>query len=184
MTKLILKKDIEDADGNVLVIQGSQVELVSTEGDHVMADNRNRWDHEREVITFPLQKDEFDLHVDDYEIQIKNVYNSDDIKDEVMTVGYSRLGRSLADQPEKVSKLLGEMLNNFYSHGRTGYETGQALRREHRTLQRSVVMWAFFLIKGISEQEHTDPRNEMAIEAAQKLAKMLNDDEFNFGPLV
>ena len=64
---------------------------------------------------------------------------------------------------------------------REGKQVGLQLRFTHRTLQRLAICFAFGVIVGLSEQEHTDPRNETAIQTAKKVAQMLAEGEFPFG---
>jgi hypothetical protein len=77
--------------------------------------------------------------------------------------------------------LLEEFLNLGGKGYREGHEIGLQLRYTHRTLQRSVICFAFGLIAGLSEQEFTDPRNETAIRTAKKIAQMLADGELPVG---
>jgi hypothetical protein len=55
------------------------------------------------------------------------------------------------------------------------------LRFTHRTLQRLAICFAFGIIAGLSEQEHTDPRNETAIQTAKKIKAMIDKGELLFG---
>jgi hypothetical protein len=82
---------------------------------------------------------------------------------------------------EKFTALLDEFLNLGGKGFREGKLVGLQMRSTHRTLQRLVICFAFGLIDGLSEQEHSDPRNETAIETAQKITKMLEDGELPLG---
>ena len=74
---------------------------------------------------------------------------------------------------ENFTALLDEFLNLGGKGFREGKLVGLQMRSTHRTLQRLAICFAFGLIVGLSEQEYSDPRNETAIETAQKIAKML-----------
>jgi hypothetical protein len=43
------------------------------------------------------------------------------------------------------------------------------------------ICFCFGVIAGLSEQDHTDPRNETAIHTAQKVAQMLEAGELPMG---
>jgi len=83
---------------------------------------------------------------------------------------------------ENFTALLDEFLNLGGKGFREGQLVGQQLRTTHRTLQRLAVCFALGIIAGLSEQEHTDPRNEFAIQTAKVVAQMLDDDELPLGP--
>ena len=79
------------------------------------------------------------------------------------------------------TKLLDEFLNlggKGFSEGKT---VGLELRFTHRTMQRLVICFAFGIIVGLSEQEHTDPRNDTGIQTARKIAEMIKNNELPFG---
>jgi hypothetical protein len=77
------------------------------------------------------------------------------------------------------------MLDDFLNLGGKGYREGKQvgleLRFTHRTLQRLVVCFAFGLIAGLSEQEFVDARNEIAIETAKKVVKLMESGELPVG---
>ena len=181
MTKLILKKDIMNMLDEVLFKAGTRVDLVSCEGDYLIASHKNS---DGEETTFPLNKGEFEVLVEKYQMQLKNVYGDEDIAEDVIVVGINRVGRSLKDEPEKLAQLLGVMMNSFGNSATFGEQTGQAMHSEHRTLQRLIIIWAFNLLKGISQQEFTDPRNEDAIKAAKTLANMMDTVGVDFGAFI
>ena len=181
MTKLILKKDIMNMLDEVLFRAGTRVELVSCEDDYLIASHTNS---DGEETTFPLNKGEFEMVVEKYQMQLKNVYGKEDIAEDVATVSINRVGRSLVDEPEKLAQLIGVVMNSFGNPATFGDEVGEAMRTEHRTIQRAIVVWLFHAIAGISKQEYTDARNEYAIDAAKKLVQMLQNDEFNFGSFI
>ena len=82
---------------------------------------------------------------------------------------------------ENFAALLDEYLNLGGKDFREGKQIGLHLRLTHRTLQRLAICFAFGLIAGLSEQDYTDPRNETAIQTAQKVAQMLAEGEFPLG---
>ena len=79
--------------------------------------------------------------------------------------------------PENFTALFDDFLNLGGKDFREGKEVGLQLRFTHRTLQRLAICFAFGIIVGLSEQEHTDARNETAIQTAQKVANMLEAGE-------
>ena len=95
------------------------------------------------------------------------------------TVSTYTLVRSMT--PENFTRLFDEYLN----HGGKGFPEGKRiglnLRSTHRTLQRLAICFALGLIIGLSEQEHTDARNQMAIETAKKLAQMMEEGDLPLG---
>ena len=83
---------------------------------------------------------------------------------------------------ENFTNLLDEFLNLGGKGFREGQLVGQQLRTTHRTLQRLAVCFDLGIIAGLSEQAHTDPRNETAIQTAKVVAQMLDDGELPLGP--
>ena len=108
-------------------------------------------------------------------------WNSDcsSIEETGETISTYQVAKSLTS--ENFTALLDEYLNLGGKDFREGKEIGLQLRFTHRTLQRLVVCFAFGLIVGLSDQEYTDPRNETAIQTAQKVAQMLAEGEFPLG---
>lgn len=108
-------------------------------------------------------------------------WNSDSMRSEPTgeLVSVYKLARSMT--PENFARLL----DNFLNVGGKGFNEGKLvglhLRHTHRTLQRLAVCFALGLIAGLSEQEHTDPRNETAIATAKKVAGMLKAGELPTG---
>jgi len=85
-------------------------------------------------------------------------------------------------QPEQLATLLENCVNNFSSGFTHGRNMGREMRTMHRTLQRSMVAELCGIVAGLSEQEHTDVRNEGAIKLAKAVAQLA--EESGFGPLV
>ena len=95
------------------------------------------------------------------------------------TLSTHTLARSMTS--ENFTALFDDFLNLGGKDFREGKEIGLQLRFTHRTLQRLAICFAFGIIVGLSEQEHTDPRNESAIQTAQKVAQMLEGGELPLG---
>ena len=95
------------------------------------------------------------------------------------TLSTHTLARSMT--AENFTSLFDDFLNLGSKDFREGKEIGLQLRFTHRTLQRLAICFCFGVIAGLSEQEHTDPRNETAIQTAQKVARMLEGGEFQLG---
>jgi hypothetical protein len=77
------------------------------------------------------------------------------------------------------------MLDDFLNLGGKGYREGKQvgleMRFTHRTLQRLVICFAFGIIAGLSDQEYTDPRNEIAIQTAKKVVQLMESGELPVG---
>lgn len=99
--------------------------------------------------------------------------------EEVATVNIWHIARSL--NAEQFRELLDDFLNSGGKDFPTGLEVGRQMRFTHRTLQRLVVAFSLGVLCGISEQEHTDARNETAIKTAKKIKQMMNDGELPLG---
>lgn len=102
---------------------------------------------------------------------------------EIGMVSTSTLAQSMT--PEDLANLLDDYLNRNGSwRVEAGRKVGEELRFTHRTLQRLAVGFALELLAGISEQERTDPRNEVAIETAKKVKKMMDAGELPIGAYI
>jgi len=88
-------------------------------------------------------------------------------------------------EPEQFAYIIDTKLNNMSSDPlHEGIKVGACLRRTHRTLQRGVVGFALGILYGISQQEHTDARNETAIETAKKVAAQIDNDQLLIGQFI
>ena len=76
---------------------------------------------------------------------------------------------------EGIAELLDTYCNNFSVSFNSGVDIGHKLRGITRAVQRSVIVFLTGMIAGLSEQERTDPRNELAIALAKKV-RILYDD--------
>lgn len=95
-----------------------------------------------------------------------------------MTTGNGRLtGQELAD-------LITFNLNVMTRDWGFAEEVGLLLRNKHRTLQRSVVVFCLGILKGISQQEHTDARNADAIATAKQVTEMVENGDLNVGMFI
>lgn len=79
------------------------------------------------------------------------------------------------------TKLFDEYLNLGGKDFREGKQVGLKLRFTHRTLQRLAICFAFGVIAGLAEQEFTDPRNETAIQTANKVFQMMEAGDLPLG---
>ena len=95
------------------------------------------------------------------------------------TISVYRVARSMTIY--NFAALLDSFLNSGGKGFREGQEVGFHMRSTHRTLQRLAICFAFGLIVGISDQEHSDPRNEEAIKTAKKISGMLEGGELPLG---
>ena len=83
---------------------------------------------------------------------------------------------------ENFTALLDEFLNLGGKGWREGKQVGLQLRFTHRSLQRLAICFCLGIICGLAEQQYTDPRNEIAVESAKKVASMVAEGELEFGP--
>lgn len=95
------------------------------------------------------------------------------------TISIYALARSMT--PENFTKLFDQYLNLGSKGFSEGKHIGLNLRSTHRTLQRLAICFAIGLIIGLSEQEHSDARNETAIKTAKIVAQMMEEDELPLG---
>lgn len=86
--------------------------------------------------------------------------------------------------PSQMASFLEDYGNNMLIDYKTGVEIGQELQNSHRTLQGTIFRVLLGIIVGLSEEKWTDPRNEIAIENAKKIAKMLEDGTLKMGYLI
>jgi len=82
---------------------------------------------------------------------------------------------------DNFTKLFDEFLNLGGKQYAEGKIIGMKLRFTHRSLQRLAICFAFGVIAGLSEQEHTDARNETAVDTAKKVKQLIDQGELPFG---
>jgi hypothetical protein len=105
-------------------------------------------------------------------------YNHEKKENEVVnTVSATSLARSITS--EQLITLIYYWANNMaMSPERTGSAWGQALMKEHRTMQQTSIALFFQILYTIgNETEYTDARNEASIEACKKLVELVKKDE-------
>jgi hypothetical protein len=108
-------------------------------------------------------------------------YNSETSRTEETgeTIDVYTLAKSLTI--ENFAAMLDDFLNLGGKGYREGKEVGLELRFTHRTLQRLVICFTFGIVAGLSEQEYTDPRNEVAIQTAKKVVQLMESGELPVG---
>ena len=95
------------------------------------------------------------------------------------TISTTQIARSMT--PENFTRFFDTYINCGAKGLAEGKEIGYQLRFTHRTLQRLALCFALGVIVGLSEQEHTDARNDTAIQTGKKLAQMVEDGELPMG---
>lgn len=82
--------------------------------------------------------------------------------------------------------LLGDMANNMgnLDNITAGKQVGEKLRYQHRTLQACIVNLLLGILVGMSEQEYTDARNEVAIKTCKRIAEMLESGELGVNAFI
>lgn len=73
------------------------------------------------------------------------------------------------------AEFLTDWTNNFSVSYGMGQRIGRLLHTAHRTLQRSIIVVLTGIIAGLSEQSHTDPRNEHAIALAKDIKELYEE---------
>ena len=79
----------------------------------------------------------------------------------------------LSANPEMVMDLLADIVNG--NHAYTAM--AQGLKRQHRTLQASVVTLMLNTIFEMSLMQYTDPRNEYAVKRCQEIVKAMDEKD-------
>ena len=102
--------------------------------------------------------------------------------EQATTVTIARLARSLDNGT--MADLIGEYVNVGMKDFADGYAAGHKARKEHRTIQRSIVCFALGILCGISEQESTDERNATAIATAKKVKDLVEAGQLPTGMLI
>ncbi len=71
--------------------------------------------------------------------------------------------------PDNLAVLLDNYSNNtLFSPSRDGYALGERLCRVHRYLQGQLIEFLLQTLRVLSQQEYTDPRNEVMIKFAKQ----------------
>lgn len=87
-------------------------------------------------------------------------------------------------KPRNLASLLSSYLNSFSVDFGTGKSIGKLFHCEHRTLQGSLYRFVLGILVGLSDQEYTDPRNEVAVRNSKKIRQMIEDGEIEVGYLI
>ena len=84
----------------------------------------------------------------------------------------------------QIGQFFGDMANSMgFNPHKAGYHVGKTITTQHRTLQGTIVNWLFGIIKAIGEQEYTDARNEVAVNACKRVTAML-EEEGGYQPFI
>jgi hypothetical protein len=83
-----------------------------------------------------------------------------------------------------VASFLSTYLNSFSVDFKTGKTIGELFRNEHRTLQGSLYRFVLGILVGLSDQNYTDARNEVAVENSKKIKRMVDDGEIEVGYMI
>ncbi len=86
--------------------------------------------------------------------------------------------------PTEVAAFLEDFVNAGGKDYPAGAAIGKILQNSHRTLQASVVRFCLGIIVAISQQEHTDARNEKAVSLGKKVGEMLKNGELEMGYMI
>jgi len=115
-------------------------------------------------------------------VKLKN-YNYDKHETEdVGEVSIYTLSRSM--DVYEMGALLEGWINCDFREYREGLAIGKLAHSMHRTLQASLFRFCIGVITGISQQEYTDARNEIAVETSKKIAKMFEDGDLKLGYMI
>lgn len=114
-----------------------------------------------------MEEDKYDVVLKDYEGNITG------------KVSVSEIARCLTH--EQFVYLFDNFINYGMKDYREGLNVGLDFRFTHRTLQGSAFRFALGFIVGLSQQEYTDARNEIPVNTAKKIAKMVESGELGKG---
>jgi len=95
------------------------------------------------------------------------------------TISTHQIARSMSS--ENFTRLFDTFINLGAKGFAQGKEMGLQLRFTHRTLQRLAICYMLGVIVGLSEQGHSDARNEEALSTAKKIADMVAKSELPTG---
>lgn len=99
----------------------------------------------------------------------------------------SLYGLSKAIDPQTLATILDDYNNSFDNMLERGKKVGRELHRSHRTVQRNHVLFLLGVLSGLGEQYPDgwyDPRNEKAVETADKIRRMVEEGDLLCGPMV
>lgn len=91
------------------------------------------------------------------------------------------IARSMGHDNEFLADLIDEYLNKIGRGMPEGVAVGKFLMDTHPASQRTFIAFCLGAIIGISNQSHTDPRNETAIAAAKKISDMYANGDIEIG---
>lgn len=115
-------------------------------------------------------------------IQLKQYNYETKEYDNLGEVSSLTLAKSMST--EDFADFLDNYINDFSKGFNHGKEVGKLAQGFHRTLQRGLICELLGIIAGLSEQQHTDPRNSAAIASAKAIAIMLKNGELQLGRMV
>lgn len=86
---------------------------------------------------------------------------------------------------EQLAELLDDWVN-IHTGFQNGLKMGRIFQETHRTLQGQLVNLALGILVGLGETDprYTDPRNEFAIKAANKVKEMVESGEMPSQPFI
>lgn len=103
-------------------------------------------------------------------------------KDSVMQVSIYQIAKNMT--LEQFASFMDDFCNSISIDTKSGVSVGKLLHSSHRTLQASVFRFCMGIIMGIGMQEYTDPRNEIAVNTAKKIAKMVETGDLELGYMI
>ena len=75
-------------------------------------------------------------------------------------------------------------INSYSVDYNAGKELGEHFEGVHRTLQGTLYRFCMGILVGLSKQDYTDPRNEVAVKNCKKIAQMLEDGTLKMGYMI
>jgi hypothetical protein len=109
--------------------------------------------------------------------------NDTNAYDVLTTVDCYDLGKDIRT-PEKMAEILEGRMNTMGADYQFGIKTGAIVQTKHRTLQSCIYRFCLGLIVGLSRQEYTDARNEVAVRNGKKIESMIEDGTLEIGWMI
>lgn len=102
-------------------------------------------------------------------VQVETGYQSGEFNEVSLYMLKQTLGQ------DEFTSLFSDWLNSGGKGFGAGLGVGLRLRQDHRTLQGLAMEFCVGVLAGLAQQEHTDARNETAVQTAKKIVDLFED---------
>ena len=123
------------------------------------------------------------IELDDKYVDVTH-FNYDTNKAEVVIPHLSLWLVAKSMSVKQFASMLSDWINSYSVDYNAGEEIGKLFRFQHRTLQGTLYRLVLGILVGLSQQEYTDPRNEVAVRNSKKIAQMLDDGTVERGYMI